>query len=491
MHIIFIHTPMPHRIVPERGRYWANFDERYYDFHPYARPLKKYLWELPHWVTWLGGVLYDQGFRSMEALDFYTDCGIVDGIDTEQIYNTLKAHPGDVYLFSPMTPNLPQALQIAEMIKELNPNSTTIFGGVVATPMHEEVVQEACVDYVVTDRGEYALPALLNALKDKTKLDNVGNLTYETAHGDIVSTGIKYPYMPVEDLPFPEVDLFPSSAGENIRYIRENYSLGCPYTCSFCTIQTIGMKPFYFPIDRVLNEIRAYRQHYGNHHHVYFGDETFTLHTQRTLDMCAALKAEGDIHYDCQTRLNRLQDPRLPKALYESGCRWLEIGLESISQDSQNLVKQRTKLAEIEDTLRRLRDEGLPTCTFMIVGLPNETVSTMRKSLDQICTWIDADLLTASYLSVFVPYPGTSYFSHPEQYGMKLHHKKYDLYHEELAPVFDSEHTTAEQAYDVFLEGVRNFADILGSKAASVAKARANYDFSRQEFGAYGERIAA
>ncbi|MEM7535838.1 MAG: radical SAM protein [Chloroflexota bacterium] len=100
-----------------------------------------------------------------------------------------------------------------------------------------------------------------------------------------------------EDLPFPQVDLFPSSAGENIRYIRENYSLGCPYTCSFCTIQTIGMKPFYFPIDRVLSEIRAYRQHYGGHHHVYFGDETFTLHTQRTLDICAALKAEGDIHF--------------------------------------------------------------------------------------------------------------------------------------------------------------------------------------------------
>ena len=166
MHIIFIHTPMPHRTVPERGRYWANFDERYYDFHPYARPLKKYLWELPHWVTWLGGVLYDQGFRSMEALDFYTDCGIVDGIDTEQIYNTLKAHPGDVYLFSPMTPNLPQALQIAEMVKELNPNSTTIFGGVVATPMHEEVAQEAGVGQATVYRHFGSKEGLIGAFTE-------------------------------------------------------------------------------------------------------------------------------------------------------------------------------------------------------------------------------------------------------------------------------------------------------------------------------------
>ena len=98
MHIIFIHTPMPHRTVPDRGRYWANFDERYYDFHPYARPLKKYLWELPHWVTWLGGVLYDQGFRSMEALDFYTDCGIVDGNSCGTFGISSKDYPSTLLL---------------------------------------------------------------------------------------------------------------------------------------------------------------------------------------------------------------------------------------------------------------------------------------------------------------------------------------------------------------------------------------------------------
>lgn len=462
MHIIFVHTPIPLRSIEGRQEYWYNFDKRYYAAHPKARLMKKFMWELPHWMTWLGGVLEYEGFTSMEALDFYTDCAVLDGIDEARIYNTLIGHPGDVYLFSPMTPNLPHALQIADMVKEIYPKSIVMLGGVIATPLHEKVAAHPSVDYVIRDRGEYALPALLKAIKNQGDLSKVKNVTFKAPNGRIVVNPDLYPYLPTDQLPFPKVDLFPSSVGEDLRYLRQVYALGCPYQCPFCTIQTIGRKPQYFSIERVISEIRAYQAHYGKHHHIYFGDETFTVHVGRTLDLCAALKAEGDITYDCQTRLNCLLDTRLPRALFESGCCWLEIGIETANQDTQDLFKQRNKLNATTEILSRLRDEGIPVCTFMVAGFPNESLDEMKRSVEWICSSIDDGLLTASYLSTLVPHPGTPFYEHPEMHGMTIHHQNYEFYHEDLPPVFDSKYATSEEVHALFIQATKDIGEAMG-----------------------------
>ncbi|WP_409473573.1 B12-binding domain-containing radical SAM protein [Streptomyces sp. HC307] len=465
MHIAFIHTPIPLREVKNRGDYWRSFDTRYIAAHPNVQPMRKILWELPHWVPWLAGVLEEAGFDSMEALDFYGDCAVIDGMDEVKITERLTSHPADVYLFSPMTINLPQALRIAEIVKGLYPRAITIFGGVVVTPLHEEVARNRSVDYVVRDRGEYALPELLLALRDGKDLAGIRNLVFEQPDGELAVAKLN-PYMPVERIPFPKVDIFPKDTGLDLRYIRQNYALGCPFTCDFCTIQTIGRKPEYFSPERVVSEVAAYRAQFGEHHHVYFGDETFTANTRRTLEICSALEEQGNITYDCQTRLNCLRDERLPDALQRSGCRWLEIGLESSNPDTQHTFKQHTKLDPLEGTLARLRDAGLPTCSYLIVGLPNEKPDAMRHTVEWAASLIDRGLLYASYISLFVPYPGTPMFDHPERYGMKLLHRQYDLYNEELPPVVDTKYATSDEVYEIFVQGVGTLAEAMGRAPA-------------------------
>ncbi|MFI5525177.1 B12-binding domain-containing radical SAM protein [Streptomyces platensis] len=482
MHIAFVHTPIPLRNVENRGDYWRNFDTRYIASHPNVRPMRKVLWELPHWVPWLAGVLEQAGFDSMEALDFYSDCTVIDGIDEPKIHARLVSHPADVYLFSPMTINLPQALRIAEMVKEIHPRAITVFGGVVATPLYTEVARHKSVDYVVRDRGEIALPELLAGLRDKRDLEGVRNLAFERPDGELAVSKLN-PYLPVDEIPFPKVDIFPKETGQDLRYIRQNYALGCPFTCEFCTIQTIGRKPMYFSPERVVAEVAAYRAQLGEHHHVYFGDETFTANTERTLEICNVLEREGNITYDAQTRLNCLRDVRLPGALQRSGCRWLEIGLESANAQTQHAFKQHTKLDPLEETLARLRDAGLPTCSYLIVGLPGETIDDMKRTLDWACSLIDRGLLHASYLSEFVPYPGTPMFDHPERYGMRLLHRQYDLYNEELPPVVDTEHATSEQVYDVFVEGIGMLAEAMGrTPALTFADGQPSADRAYGEF---------
>jgi radical SAM superfamily enzyme YgiQ (UPF0313 family) len=463
MHITFVHTPMATLPVPEREEFWRNFDIQYHAAHPGLRHMKNVLWELPHWMHWLGGVLEAEGYGSLEAIDFYSSSTALSGIDREGVSGVLKEHESDVFLFSPMTPNLPFAYEIADVIKEMYPKSVVVFGGVVATPLHREVAKQQSIDYVVYDRGEYALPALMRALEGGMEIEEVGNLTYRVG-GEVVTNGKKYPYPDVAKIPFPKIDLFPREVGDDIRYLRQVYALGCPYKCSFCTIQTIGRKADYFPIERVLSEIRAYRGYYGEHHNLYWGDETFTVNAGRTMELCAALEGEGNIRYDCQTRLNCLTDEKMLKALRRSGCLWVEIGLETGNQESQNLYKQRVKLSTTEEILMKVRDAGLATCSFMVNGFPNQTPDEMRRSVEWVCELISRDLLQASYLFGLVPYPGSDLFEQPEKFGMKIHHYDFKYYHEEMPPVFTSLFATPEEAYEAFLDGVKILGQAMSKK---------------------------
>jgi anaerobic magnesium-protoporphyrin IX monomethyl ester cyclase len=319
---------------------------------------------------------------------------------------------------------------------------------------------------VVADRGEVALPALLDALKTRGDIGAVGNLVFRTRDDEVVRTP-QYPHMHPADIPFPKIDLFPADVGQDIRYLRQVYALGCPYKCTFCTIQTIGKRPDYFPVDRILAEIRAYRSRYGDHHNIYWGDETFTLNAERTMTLLTALENEGGIHYDCQTRLNCLSDQRLLRKLKSSGCNWVEVGLETNFQESHEQHKHHMKVNAARETLKRVQDAGLAVCSFVVNGFPDQTPDDMRRSIDWVCGLIDDGLLQASYMSVLVPYPGSALYEFPERYGMALAHQDFSLYHEDMPPVFTTPLSDPDRTYDVFLEGLNQFAQAMDRSARS------------------------
>jgi anaerobic magnesium-protoporphyrin IX monomethyl ester cyclase len=462
LRIVFVHTPMATLKIDARRVFWQNFDRRYHATHPGLRHMRRALWELPHWMTWLAGVLVQDGYCSLGTLDFYSSECAWSGVDSERVLQSLRENAADVYLFSPMTPNLCFAYEIADLIKAIYPKSKVIFGGVIATPLHKEIASHPAIDFVVYGRGEYALTHLLNAILGEEDLTEVGHLCHTLPCGQVVANEKTYPWMRPDQLPFPKVDLFPSDTGLDLRYIRQVYALGCPYKCQMCTIQTIGRAPQYFPIERVLAEIHAYREHYGTHHNIYFGDETFTLNRDRTIAICNALEREGDVSYDCQTRLNLVSDGGLLESMERSGCRWVEIGIEAVNQKTQDTFKQRTTLKSLVETLRRVRDAGLPVCSFLVNGFPDQTVDDMRRSIDIIGRLVEDGYLQASYLFGLVPYPGSGIYDQPERYGMTIKHKNYKLYHEDMEPVYHTHYADSEQIYEVFLYGLRVLGDAMG-----------------------------
>lgn len=448
-----------------RRDFWFNFDVRYYGSHPEQKPVDASIWELPHWCTWLGGVLAAEGFREITALPLRASIPFEDESSQSIWESDVRQTPADVYLFSPMIPNLHLAYRIADIIKAVHPSSTIIFGGVVATHLPAEIAKHASVDFVISGRGEYALPNLLRALENGADISELPQVTIKLPTGEVRTNTKRYPAMRPDELPLPLVDLFPASVGSSLRYLRIVYGLGCPFQCAFCTIQTIGQKPSYFPIERVLAEIEAYRSHYGKNHNIYFGDETFTLIENRTRELCAALSAAGNITFDCQTRLASLQDRALYPVLRNAGCRWIEVGLETLIPSSQRKFKQTTNLSRLEDTLLALREEGLPVCSFILNGLPDQTPYEMQMTIDRICELISAGLIHASYFIQLVPYPGSALYRDPEQFGVKLRHRNFHLYNEDLEPVYDTPYATAETIHQIYLRGTTEISQAMSQRS--------------------------
>ena len=74
-----------------------------------------------------------------------------------------------------------------------------------------------------------------------------------------------------------------------------------------------------------------------------------------------------------------------------------------------------------------------------------------------------------------MPYPGSALYARPSDYGMVIRHREWQLYQEELPPVFDTPRWASEAAHDVFLDG-----------SAMIAEAMGGPDVGDEDAGDYG-----
>jgi B12-binding domain/radical SAM domain protein len=81
-------------------------------------------------------------------------------------------------------PHVQGALRIAEIVKEKHPQSQVLVGGLSSSYFHEELIRSPSVDFVIRgDSTEEPVRQLLQALRERTPLDTVENLTWKAADG--------------------------------------------------------------------------------------------------------------------------------------------------------------------------------------------------------------------------------------------------------------------------------------------------------------------
>jgi radical SAM superfamily enzyme YgiQ (UPF0313 family) len=178
---------------------------------------------------------------------------------------------------------------------------------------------------------------------------------------------------------------------------------GCPFGCSFCYL-FFGRRLRRRPVESTLVELRTMYEEYALRH-FFFLDYTFTIDDEWVGALCTGIAEMGlgrDISWICQTRVDCLRESTL-QAMKRAGCSGIWLGIESPELEQRRyLGKGRIRFEDIEAAVSLIRRCGINVLAFVMVGLPNETESSLARLND----WLDETQLYYS-LSTFQRRLGT------------------------------------------------------------------------------------
>lgn len=179
-----------------------------------------------------------------------------------------------------------------------------------------------------------------------------------------------------ETLPTPHFDGGADMWGPEQVYPLYTTS-NCPLQCSYCGISggsdTFLQRPRLVSASRIARHMATLAGESGRFD---FFDETFQIGRQIALG--DALHTLGmSATWQCYlTATQDMLDPARCKKLYDAGCRAVQLGLESLSDETLARENKRWNHPHAYgQILRNLHDAGIQVHVFVMVGIPGEKVS--------------------------------------------------------------------------------------------------------------------
>ncbi len=215
-------------------------------------------------------------------------------------------------------------------------------------------------------------------------------------------------------LPRPRHELFPAtgyhfSFAKNAPFATVLTDYGCPYPCTVCVIGTLGFQTR--AVAEVLEEIDALRA--SGVRELFFMDQTFGVVRSRALELCRAFEERGDLSWTAYTRPDT-GDDELLAAMKSAGCHTIMMGVESADDELLAAYEKGYRSSIILDAFRRARQFGLRTVGTFIIGLPEETKSSLEKTLE-LAVRMDMDFMS---LNMAVPRFGTPFRKQALELGL-------------------------------------------------------------------------
>ncbi|WP_329112930.1 B12-binding domain-containing radical SAM protein [Streptomyces sp. NBC_01465] len=265
------------------------------------------------------------------------------------------------------------ALTTARHVKLRRPDVHVVMGGNLTTRMVSRWQEEhpffAYVDSFISYEGEDALPALCDRI---TGVDNrpIPGLLERDGSGGLLRTPAAM--VDVSDLPTPDFDGLPLE-----RYFAPGpvlplqASRSCAWDCAFCSIPFASNKFRIRRPEQVVRDMAALAAKHGSDSFM-FVDEIMTLTSLRGVSR-ELIDGGHDLFWYGETRFSKGLDDELASSLRRSGCRRLDLGLESYNQRVLDLMRKGTKVADIEPSLQALLGNKVPVHLFCMTGFPGET----------------------------------------------------------------------------------------------------------------------
>lgn len=356
------------------------------------------------------------------------DVQILDGIKekttTEKFKEIIKKGGFDVIGIQVFTCHLAQTKKYIKAIKEINQKIKIILGGPHPSSEPYNIFKYfPDIDWAFRGEAEEGLPMLLDFIaqtNDGVALNNheaefqkiPGLIWRNTADETIVNhpsfeENLDKFGMPSWDLLQP--DTYPMSPHgaffKNYPIAPIIITRGCPYGCTYCAGSIIsGRKIRKRSADNAIQEIKLLSENY-NIKEIHIEDDNFTFCRDLVEEFCRKLKENQlNISWACPNgiRLDTLTKDLL-LLMKDSGLYSVSVGIESGSNKILKDMKKRLTIEIIKEKLNLIKEVGLESIGFFIIGYPAET----KKDILQTLAFSRELPLKRANFSIFKPFPGT------------------------------------------------------------------------------------
>ncbi len=316
-------------------------------------------------------------------------------------------------------------LEASKLVKE-NTNIPVVWGGVHPSLLPRQTLENNYIDFVVIGEGEETFKELALSLKKKKDFSEIRGLGYKI--GDKIVINLQRDFINLNDSARTPYELInvenyiskkSFATGKTARNIAFYTSRGCPHRCGFCYNQEFNKRRWRGKsAERVVAEMKELIEKY-NVNAFEIEDDEFFVDIERARKICEMIikdKLNIEIFASCRVNYvaNNMDDDYL-KLLYKAGFRTLAFGIESGSEKILELIHKDITIAQVFETIKKLKKAGINSKYYFMAGFPTETEEDLYQTTDLIYKMKELDpQIRISAWRVFTPYPGT------ELYGLAI-----------------------------------------------------------------------
>ncbi|MCK4535678.1 MAG: cobalamin-dependent protein [Desulfuromonadales bacterium] len=399
---------------------------------------------------YLAGELRAAGFEVViyDAMSLWEDYPQIEA-------RIIKERP-DIVATTAFTATINDAIRILDLAKNIDPQITTLLGGIHPTFCYEDILQQSheVVDFCILGEGERTAPELLETLVAGADLRRVVGIAY-WQDGHVVTTGPR-PLIENLDSLRPAWDLvnwndYPLYFIEDTKVALVNSSRGCIHECSFCsqhkfwngTYREREPEPF-------VAEIAHLNLEYGVNA-FFVADEYPTYSRERwekILDLL--IEMDLDIHLLMETCVGDiLRDRDIMWKYRKAGILFIYMGVEATNEKRLADFKKEIKFAESKEAIRLVKEAGMISESSVILGMPDETKESIQETFE-LAQEYDSDFM---HFLMIAPWPYADLYKELEPYIEEKDFSKYNL----VEPIIGPRAMSRDEIFKAVLNCYKNY----------------------------------
>ena len=284
----------------------------------------------------------------------------------------------DVIAFSCYIWNISQTLEVATLIKKLNPNIKILLGGPEVSYDYADIILKKEVDFIIVGEGETPFGEFLDSYPN---IEKVPSLVYKS-DGKIIEN----PQAAMFDLLNynnfnPYINDTPENLYNKVCYIET--SRGCPYKCGFC-LASLDNKVRYLPIDDIKTNL-LYLMKYGRV--IKFLDRTFNVKKDFTIEIFKFIlehhKPENVFQFEITADIVHPEIVQFIQDYVPKGLFRFEIGIQTVNQKANLEVSRKQNFEKTIAVIKTLENK-IEMHLDLIVGLPMDYWNDIKYSIEEV-----------------------------------------------------------------------------------------------------------